>query len=114
MNERTVRVVVVEKDVHGSVTQENKYSDDTLLEVRDWLDQILAKIPEDYRGAAKIEVDSVGGYEGEHHTEITVYYDRPENDKEIAARLREERAAAARQEAKERAAFEALKRKYEK
>lgn len=88
----TTEVSLVEKCIWGSITEENKYDDDTIEEVIAWLRSLLAQVPDEYKSAAKVDVDSVGGYEGEHHAEIKVYYERPETDEEMAARIKDWRA----------------------
>lgn len=107
-----VEVVVCEKEVFGSLTQKDSYGDDTLLEVRDWIDALLAKVPAEYSAEVKINVNSVGGYEGEHHTEIKVYYRRPATAKETAEREAAEQSRRKRIEADELRTLAALKKKY--
>ncbi|WP_029581915.1 hypothetical protein [Bradyrhizobium sp. URHD0069] len=90
MSERTerqnVKVSVVQKDIFGSLIADNKYDDDTVVEVIEWLRGLLEVVPPEYRASARVDLDSVGGYEGEHHSEIEVYYERPETDEEMRAR----------------------------
>ena len=109
-----VRVTVFSKSICGSLTKENKYGDDKLLQVRDWIDSLLNKIPEEHRDRAFIDVESIGGYEGEHHPEVEVYYIRPETEAELAVRVEGERTATADKEAQERRMLSSLKAKYDR
>lgn len=83
-----------------------------LAAFRQWLADAEAKIPEEYRSTATIEIDSIGGYEGEHHAEVIIAYWRPETDDEMAERLDREARQRAHQEARERDTLERLKAKY--
>lgn len=85
------KVSVLTKDVYGSLTADKKYEDDTVVEVITWLQETLETIPPEFRECAKLDVDSVGGYEGEHHTEVEIYYIRPETDQEMAQRIDQRR-----------------------
>jgi hypothetical protein len=113
MDKRLVRVKILEKNVYGSLTQENKYDDDSLLEIRAWIDALLERVPEAYRQSAKLKVEDVSGYEGESHIEVTAYYERPETDDEYKRRIAKEKAEKAVEEQKERAILERLRKKYE-
>lgn len=101
MKREKVREPVWHKDIFGSLIS-GEYSDDKLVSVIDWLTKKLAKIPAEHRDAARLEISSVGGYEGEHHAEATIYYDRPETDEEFAARKAEVAEYSARADAAER------------
>ena len=78
----------------------------------DWLNGVVEKIPEEYRANAEIEIDSIGGYEGEHHAEVNISYERPETDEEMATRLDNERRQRINSEAREREEYERLKLKF--
>jgi hypothetical protein len=108
-----VTVTVYHHEIFGSMLKENKYSPDTLFQIRAWIDVLLEKIPAEFRDSAKMEIDSVGGYEGEHHAEVTVTYERPETAKETEARKAEEAATREEQEARERRMYEQLRAKYQ-
>lgn len=82
-----VKVPVFHKSIYGSLVDGNKYEPDTLPEVMAWLHVLIADIPAEYRATAKMEIESVGGYEGEHHAEVAVYYERPETEEERAGRI---------------------------
>ena len=77
-----------------------------------WFSRKLEYIPEEHRATAKIEIDSVGGYEGEHYARIQIYYDRPETDDEMAERETYERRYQEEVVAKELQTLAALKAKY--
>lgn len=108
-----VRVVVYHKEIFGDCLPGSTYKDDSLMAVRDFLSDLLAsKIPIEYHSTANFAIDSVGGYEGEHHAELTIYYERPETDDERKNRLAEEHQRNAEEERRERAALAKLKNKY--
>ena len=110
--EPKVEVSVHNQDIFGSALKTEKYEPDGLLQFRAAIDKWLEKIPPEFHANAKIKIDSVGGYEGEHHAEITVYYERPETEAERTDRKKEEAQRKVEEERRERLAFEALKRKY--
>lgn len=112
MSDYTVRIDVLHKDIYGSISKDNEYGDDKVVSVIEWLQDVLDDVPAEYRDSVRIEIDSVGGYEGEHHTEVTIYYDRPETEEEHAARSAAEKRMRAEMEKRERAAFEELAKKY--
>lgn len=103
---------ILYKDIYGSVIGD-AYTADKLSKFVSFFAALLQKVPEQYRDTATVEIDSVGGYEGEHHAEIIVSYERPETEAEKTARLREEareREAATRNE---RGQYERLRAKFE-
>src|SRR5688500_10330967 len=56
------------KEVVETVCHEERYgSAQRVAAFTKWLDKQLAAIPAKLRSSAKIKIDSVGGYEGEHH-----------------------------------------------
>lgn len=113
MKREDVKIYILkDKKVFGSFTEENKYSNDRLLDVRDWIENLLKQVPEEHRARAEIDVDSIGGYEGEHHTEVSVYYWRPETDKEMAEREAELLKYAEEQRQRDLRTIAALKAKH--
>lgn len=113
MDRKLIQVNVFETEIFGSMLKRDRYAPDPLLEVREWVDDLLKKIPQEYQESARLEIDSVGGYEGEHHAEATVFYLRPENDQEMKARIADEDDDRLRRERDEREILERLKSKYE-
>lgn len=79
-----------------------------------WLSEKVASIPEAFRSAAKIEFDSVGGYEGSHYARIEIAYTRLETDEEESDRMRVEEARQQRQRAAELDTLARLQAKYGK
>jgi hypothetical protein len=57
-----------------------------LTDVVDWLKDWSREVPAKYRDTARLNVESVGGWEGEHHAELEIYYERPETDAEMNKR----------------------------
>lgn len=90
MTERTTRVEVFNESLYGE--------SNTLPGWKEWLTLKFNEVPPEYRDNAVLEIDSVGGYEGEHHTEVTIYYDRPETEIERQYRHARERARADEEE----------------
>ena len=90
MTEHTTRVLVSNESLYG---EEN-----TLAGWQEWLRERFDQVPPEYRESALLEIDSVGGYEGAHHTEATLYYYRPETVAERAARHSLERSRADEEE----------------
>ena len=79
-----------------------------------WLSEKVESIPEAFRSTAKIEFDSVGGYEGSHHARIEITYTRPETDEEESDRMRVEEVRHQRQRASELDTLARLQAKYGK
>lgn len=107
------------KTVSVDLHDEQDFEDLTgnLAEVIAWLQETLNEAPEEFRPAVKIEVECYCWSDGESDLTCKIYYERPETDAEMAARIeqdrREERARRAHTEAEERAVLAALKKKYE-
>ena len=80
-----------------------------------WLQEKLDSLPLEMRDGATLEIEG-GDAWGSPVVEVTIEGRRPETDEEMADRLRMEAARQANalliKEANERAAYEALKRKY--
>lgn len=90
MTEHTVRVTVLNESLYGE-----SY---TLADWQGWLKKQFDMAPPEYRDSAVLEIESVGGYEGEHHTEATLYYYRPETEAERDSRHSREQASADEEE----------------
>lgn len=108
---RWVRVNLVSKSICGSIVGDG-YDNDTPDEVIAWLSNLMGSVPPELRHSARVEIESVGGYEGEHHAEISVHYDRPETDEEMRHRLAHESRERRRIDEFERRQYEALKKKF--
>lgn len=93
-----VKVTLLNQSVYGNITPEGDYRSDSIPNLVDWLNEQLEEIPAEYRDSARVEIESVGGWEGEHHAEITITYERPETADEKAARHVRERARADEEE----------------
>ncbi len=91
----------------------------TILEIGsyewpDTLDGLLDKIsdareaaPPEYHDSIQIECDT-----DEYSATVSFYYERPETDKEMAARQAIERRYAVEGEARQRSQYERLKKKF--
>lgn len=107
-------IVVYRKGIFGSFINREEYDDDKLSDVISWLQDQLDAVPAEYRDACHLGIESIGGYEGEHHVEMSIYYWRPESFEEKSEREMRYMQQAERYEAQERALFNSLKSKYEK
>lgn len=86
----TVKVVVMEGNIFGAIFEDSSSEEtlDSVIEnLQAWRADI-AEISEEFAKNAKVEIDSVGGWEGEHHATIKISYRRPETEKEAAKRRR--------------------------
>lgn len=104
---KQMRVVVFDKEEY-----DGEWPPTDATECVAWFVGKLDMIPKEYRGAAKIEFDSVGGYEGSHYAHIDISYVRPETDNETKAREAEEQRLQEAQKAHELRTLAALKAKY--
>lgn len=77
----------------------NNAAHGSLVMFQGWLVEQCAKIPGEFAHAADIEIDSEGGYEGEHHARITISYWRPMTAAEIKDRDAEEKRSRDRSRA---------------
>lgn len=104
---RTLRITV-DADLYGLQDCQ------TLAELVAWVDGIREQIPAEHHEAARVEYDR--GYCEESPT-MRVWYERAETEPEMQKRERDAREAEARRNAevyqRERALYEALKRKFE-
>lgn len=105
----------VEVVVFAAERYDGQWFPEKLEETVIWLQDKLAEIPEEYRSAAKIEIDSVGSYEDTHYASVSISYWRPPTDAEIEERnsakrkrLEEEAERYARHAAAAREALTAL------
>ena len=107
-----VKVSVICREVFGTFTGEGDYGNDKIVDVIAWLKKMLKEVPEEYREGAVLAVQSVGGYEGEHHTEFEIYYYRPESSDEERWRVDRERRNNEALLQRERAEYQRLKRQF--
>ncbi len=81
-----------------------------------WIQQFIATIPDEYRAAARVEIESEdNGYGGDCSctSNLTVSYVRPETDAEWEDRLQSQRLRETEAERRERQKLAELKAKYE-
>jgi hypothetical protein len=85
-----------------------------LVEFADWLHAMSKIVPEAHRDNARIEFDLEAGEDAT--PQVSMYYTRPETDEEEAERMRQHeehrRSVDMYNEARDRAEYERLKRKY--
>jgi len=77
-----------------------------------FLQEILAKIPEEYRAEAVFEIEGESDGYGANWAEARVYYMRAETDAERDDRLKKAVRQATERAADERAEYERLKARY--
>jgi hypothetical protein len=77
-----------------------------------WLQEQLSKIPPPFRASAKIEIESEGGYDGDHNATITIKYWRPETPDETQRRIAEIDRTRSLAEVRERELLKSLQDKY--
>ncbi|MCH7570375.1 MAG: hypothetical protein IH919_07400 [Deltaproteobacteria bacterium] len=75
-----------------------------------WLQEILDRVPSEYRKKARIEVET--DY-NENFVNISILYARPPTAEDKQKRLNAEQARLAKIEAVERRAYEVMKAKYD-
>lgn len=102
---KTVTVVSVERHDDG-------FPPEGLRHFIAWMNEKIAKIPKQHLDSATIEIDSTGGYEGEHYAEITISYKRPYTEAEETRMAQEEANQNKAQQDRDRAEYERLKRIY--
>lgn len=73
---------------------------------------LAEKAPPEFRDSVTIEIESVGGYEGEHHTELDLYYLRPETEQEFTNRTEMARRRDLERETSERNTYNRMKAKF--
>lgn len=83
------------------------------IEFAKWLGDLMAQVPAEHAGTARLEIDSIGSYENSHYATVSFMYDRPETDEEEAVRLANNRRAAEAKRSRELQQLEDLRRKYE-
>lgn len=99
-------------EVFNQEQYDGEWPPETVLEFMEWFSSKIVEIPEEYQHTAKIELESVGGYEGDHYSSIEIYYYRPETAKEIEVRELDEKVKMDRIKQQELQLLEDLKRKY--
>lgn len=77
------------------------------------LTEIREMVPEEFRAAARCKIYAISGYEDFHYASIKVTYLRPETDTEWTERKADVERRQQYAEARARAAYEAMKAKYE-
>lgn len=103
---RTVKVVLVERNVYGSLVDEHKYEADTVADVIEYLGALLDSIQPELRATAKIE------FSADNSAYVTIWVDRPETDEEFEIRRIKFISASTKEEARERAELARLRAKY--
>lgn len=106
-----IRVTICSVDQHEGDWPTPNYPT-LLLDAIAWFQGKLEQIPEEYRANARCEINSTGGYEGEHYGHIEISYDRPETVSERGERTAREEAHLAVLRAKELKALRILQTKY--
>ncbi len=110
-------VAALEKrqEIVVKVVDAEQYSDgfppSNLTDFMAWLDKAITAIPEEYREAARFEIDTSSSY-GDYCASVEVSYCRPETDAEWDARKAHVMQRVQQAESEQRAEFERLKAKF--
>lgn len=81
---QTKRIHVVEER-----SDERKWPPTNALACIGWFQSMLAQVPAEYRDKAVVEISGHESY-GDGYARIEMYFDRPETDEEMAARIEHE------------------------
>ena len=82
------------------------------MEFLAWMNAKILTIPAEYLHKATVELSSSSGYDDCHYPRITIEYERPESDDEMADRTRTNDRERKARESRERAQYEELKKKF--
>jgi len=85
----------------------------SFTEVIAWFNECLAKVPEEYRGTATVELTGHCWQGGDPWGEIDIFYECPETDQEMMQRTDREFIIQKRHDQTERDTYEKLKLKFE-
>lgn len=102
-----VRVSVFETPIFN---RDRDWPPDDLVGFIAWFQGKLDEIPEQFRGAARVDL-STDYEEGDCYVDLSIYYDRPETEEEIDARQKKEWS---RNRARDKAIEASERREYEK
>lgn len=103
--EKTVRVFFVER-------YDGEWPPEGAAAFISWFQSKIESIPSEHRAAAKIEIDSVGGYEGAHYPSLEITYQRLETDEEENNRLAADDHRRKAEQARELETLAKLQAKY--
>jgi len=106
-----ITVTLYEHDIYGSVIS-GEYGDDSLRDFIEFFQQLLDKVPPEYRDTAAVSIDSCMEYDSAYCA-IEVYYKRPETDEEMETRVSSLERDTAKAVARARAEYERLKKRFE-
>lgn len=109
----TKEEIIVQKPVFGSIITDD-VQDTTIANAIQWLTEQLDMVPEEYKKTAFISIDSIWGWDEEHHAEIKLYYTRPETINEMRNRMMEYRKHVQKELEKYEACALAARRTLEK
>lgn len=103
---------VVRVDVFSGQRYDGDWPPDGFTDALAWFQDKLAQIPDKFKGVARCEISSEGGYEDSHYGYIEIWYYRPETEDEKAERIAKRDAELAAQRFNELAILRTLKEKY--
>lgn len=107
--EKQVAKVTVRVDVYSGRGHEVQ---GLLVDFREWLDGVIAGIPDEHLSGARIDIETESSYDVGYST-VDVYYERPETDSEQMERESAEARRISNQRANDLRQLAALKAKYE-
>lgn len=100
-----VRYVYLLRDIES---WDERFPPEKVVDFQVWLTAELKKVPEEHRGAVKIE-----WLIEENTLAMNLYYERLETDEEFAARVRARADETIRKETQELRQYEELRKKFE-
>jgi hypothetical protein len=106
MSNRVTKTISVFSTENGNSLPYN------VVELIAFLQEQLAKVPEEYRTAAVFDADAHTDWDGYGYVATRITYDRPETDDEVLARLKAEQLQALAQRDQELAELARLQAKY--
>jgi hypothetical protein len=83
-----------------------------LVNLVPWIEKYLELVPEEYRDSATFETVSFRDSRRDYWLNVKVYFQRPETDEEMRARLADEDVQKLEQQRAERQMLEDLKEKF--
>lgn len=119
--QRKVEMLEVRQELTIKVLKAEQYDPKfppaPLAEFQEWVDEVVAQVPEEFRDTATVEFGSASSYYDSSYSSVEVQYRRPETDEEWEARkadvLGQVERARIQWEHQERQTLAELKAKYE-
>lgn len=82
-------------EVFNKEQYQGEWPEENAIKFLEWFEEKISSIPEEFRSSAKVELESVSGYEDSSYAAIEIYYYRPETEEEAKVRESKEQNRAA-------------------